>query len=980
MEILLGLLGIGLVVVYLATPLIVFSLQGRVGRLEEELRKLRSELNRRLDEAHRAARTLTPPPVTPSKPTETIKAPPAPSKTQRAADDAFNAALTEAMASEAAPPPPAAPAARDISELAPSLLDKNPQPALQTPATPPPLPRTPRPRELDEDWSSGAIEWLAERWMAWVGAAALLMGLGFFLKYAIERGWIGPEIRVGMGLVFAVALYGLGAWLLRRDYRPVGQGVAGASLGFWYLSLYAGCHWHGFFPEEAMFALMAVGAGALLALAVAFHAQPVAVLGVLGGFLAPLLMKTSTPSPWPLFRYLLLVDAATLAAASFRRWRVTEVVAFAATALMWGVWFSRVYTTPYLDDVLWLLSLYFLLFVGAGVWNFLVTNRVLVPDDLILVFVVPALYSYAIYELTRPLYSRWHGAMATGLAAVYAALSIVGRRLRPDQKLLVDSFMGIALTFLAAAIPLQFTGHWIPIVGAAYAAVLVTVGLRRDVPPLRAGGFVVVGAVQVLMAVYVLAAFEHPDRITPWLLQRTGWIDEPFVAGMWTFINGRSLAMLANVLSLAWIAREYRRHPGAVLEWEASIRDWAVFGAALGTAGTALLETFAYVEVRHWPGDTLAGLAGIELAVLVAGLATLAARIGPRWLFDVARAFAILLLIMHVMGAVVLVGEGRAARLSDQPLWSNSVLLNPRGFANLALLLAALYVFLIARSRPEFAGEVERKSGWTPSSQFAFLSLIAGWLTVATETFALSQVQHWTATQTLAFSTVHVSALVAASIVMTIRLGPPSSSAIAVIASIALGVMCLGLAGQTFDEQTWRKQAEGALWLLPAVVNPRGLAFICAAASLIWFARLARRLQQSDQRTSLGNASLYQFAALLAHTVLWLAITVEVYAAGLAAGWSTGKSLAVTIAWTLYGLVLFGVGLGWRWTSVRLASLAVFVAATAKVFLLDVWDLAPVIRYVAFIGLGVALLSTSYFYHRFQDRLREFIANPDAKL
>ena len=54
--------------------------------------------------------------------------------------------------------------------------------------------------------------------------------------------------------------------------------------------------------------------------------------------------------------------------------------------------------------------------------------------------------------------------------------------------------------------------------------------------------------------------------------------------------------------------------------------------------------------------------------------------------------------------------------------------------------------------------------------------------------------------------------------------------------------------------------------------------------------------------------------------------------------------------------------------------------ASAKVFLVDVWDLAPVIRYVAFIGLGVSLLSTSYFYRRFKDRLREFIANPDAKL
>ena len=163
--------------------------------------------------------------------------------------------------------------------------------------------------------------------MAWIGAAALLLGLGFFLKYAMDRGWIGPEVRVGMGLAFGAALYGLGVYLLRKDYRPVGQGVVGSSLGFWYLSLYAGHHWYSLISEEVMFGAMAVGAGAVLGLAIAFDAQVVAIIGVLGGFLAPLLMKTSTPSPWPLFRFLLLVDAAALAGASFRRWRIAELVA-----------------------------------------------------------------------------------------------------------------------------------------------------------------------------------------------------------------------------------------------------------------------------------------------------------------------------------------------------------------------------------------------------------------------------------------------------------------------------------------------------------------------------------------------------------------------------------------------------------------------------------------------------------------------------
>jgi uncharacterized membrane protein len=953
----LAVIGIVLLLLYLVTPLIVFSLLSRVSRLESDLRELR----RQTDDLH----------------TETFR--------PEHKLEAQTAAMAKAEAQ--AEPAPQTPAQRDVGEIIEKIYGKRaaaPVEEVEVHA-PPPLPSQSGPTEaatsIVREQSAAAIEWLAERWMAWIGAAALLLGLGFFLKYAMDRGWIGPEVRVAMGLAFGAALYGLGVYLLRKDYRPVGQGVVGSSLGFWYLSLYAGHHWYSLISEDLMFGAMAVGAGAVLGLAIAFDAQAVAILGVLGGFLAPLLMKTGTPSPWPIFRFLLLVDAAALAGASFRRWRIAELVAFGATVLMWVVWINRVYTEPYLADVLWLLSLFFVLFVGVVVWNFFIQERPLVPDDLILVFATPAAYGFAVHELTKPLYSEWHGAMAIGLAALYAVLSLFGFRRAVDQRFLSACFLGISLSFVAAAIPLQFTGHWIPIVGAAYAAVLATIGLRWEVAPLRAGGFVVLGVIQVLLATYILDTIADPKHITPWWLQRAGWIDAPIFSGAWSFINGRSLAMLTNALALGWIAREYRRHAKPIFAWEASAFEWTLLGSLLGTAGTAVLETFAYVYSRGWPTDTFASLAAVEIAVLVAVMSFMAVRSGPRWLFDVARGFAIFLFAGLAIGCLIVAADrGHVDSLTRHPLWSNAILFNPRGAAFLASISAMFFVFNIARRRPELAGDFEQKTGWTPASQFAFLALLAGWLMIATETFAYSQVHKWNDTLTLSASTVHVAALAAAAIALTIRLGPPSSSAVAVAASVIVAMMCLGLAALTFDAAKWMREATGFGWLLPAVVNPRGLSFAAATTSLIWFARLTRHRPTLGVGGPFGSSSLYSFSATLAHLALWLAITVEVYALGLSQDWGTGKSLGVTLAWVGYGLGLFAVGLAWRWTSVRLASLVVFIATTAKVFLSDLWELAPVIRYVAFIGLGVALLSTSYFYRRFKDRLREFIANPDAKL
>jgi uncharacterized membrane protein len=948
----LAILGLIVLIAYLATPFVVLSMLGRMRDLESKLR----DVQRDVSSLKTSLARPEPPPI-----------------------------LDDAATVEVAPPECVPSSGAEITDVARRVEGSNGSreegAAISAESiAPPPLTTSAMTEPTPIQWSSAAIEWLAERWMAWVGATALLSGLGFFLKYAMDRGWIGPEIRVMMGLSFGAALFGLGAVLLKRDYRPVGQGVAGSSLGFWYLSLYAAHHWNSLIPEGAMFGGMAIGAGAVLALAAAFDAEPVAILGVLGGFLAPLLMTTSTPSPWPLFRYILVVDAAALAAASFRRWRIAELAAFGATAFLWVSWLGRVYTPLYLFDVLALLTIFFTLFIGVVVWNFFLKGRTVLPADLVLVFATPLAYGFSVYDLTKPLYSRWHGAMAIGLAAVYATLSIVGRRLKADQGLLADCLTGVALSFVAVAAPLQFTGHWIPIAWAAYAAVLVTIGLRRDVPAMRLGGFALLGLVQVLMAGYVVETLVHPHRVTPWWLQRPSWIDAPIFTGPWSFVNGRSLSMLANAVALGWIAREYRRHSGLVPAWEAGCRDWAMLGAAVGAAGGTVLETFAYVFSRSWPAETFAGLAAVIVSLFVGATALLAARFGPRWLFDVARVTALLLLVGLAMACVAAANNpGRIESLTRRPLWGSPVFFNPRGAAFVSTLLMAIFVVAIARRRPDLTSPAEQASGWTPASQFAFMALLTAWLTAATETFALAHVRHWTTTQSLAFSTLHLSALTAAAITLTARMGPFSSSAVAVVAAIALAGTSLGLAVGTFDERVWSNEATGSLWLLSAVVNPRGLAFAAAAASLIWFARVTRRLPRSSVAERRERVSLYEFSAILAHLTLWLAITVEVYALGLSQQWGTGKSLGVSIAWTAYGLGLFGVGLAWRWTSVRLASLVVFVVTTAKVFLLDVWELAPVIRYVAFIGLGVALLSTSYFYRRFKDRLREFIANPDAK-
>jgi hypothetical protein len=127
-------------------------------------------------------------------------------------------------------------------------------------------------------------------------------------KYAWENDWIGPAGRVLCGAIFGLALVALGVRLLGREYRPLGQGLAGAGLASLYLSAYGA---HGFYDlvsrEVAGALMLAITVNAVL-LAARLQARLLATLAWTGAYLTPVLLSTgedravstcscSTPAP-----------------------------------------------------------------------------------------------------------------------------------------------------------------------------------------------------------------------------------------------------------------------------------------------------------------------------------------------------------------------------------------------------------------------------------------------------------------------------------------------------------------------------------------------------------------------------------------------------------------------------------------------------------------------------------------------------------
>ena len=83
---------------------------------------------------------------------------------------------------------------------------------------------------------------------------------------------------------------------------------------------------------------MALVTMAAFLLAVRFDAMVVAILGMLGGFLTPILVSTGQDNPLGLFGYIAILDAGLILVALRRRWFFLTALAALGTAILQILW------------------------------------------------------------------------------------------------------------------------------------------------------------------------------------------------------------------------------------------------------------------------------------------------------------------------------------------------------------------------------------------------------------------------------------------------------------------------------------------------------------------------------------------------------------------------------------------------------------------------------------------------------------------
>ena len=823
------------------------------------------------------------------------------------------------------------------------------------------------------DWLSfsPSIDWerlLGRNWFAIIGAIALVVGIGFFLKLAFDNNWIGDTGRIVLGVVLGLALLGVGEYAQRRV--PIwAQPVTAAGAVILYLSIYAAFGLYGLIrPDVALlFLALVVALAALLALR--YESIVIALLGIIGAFLAPALLGADLPDVRLALAYILVVDAGILAISTFRNWRWFNLVGWAGTYGVFFFWTSQFSDYDPVMAQIGLTGMFLILAAATSLFHLMWRRTPGIPDLALMTLNAVAFFALT-YHVLWDDYREWFGLIAVGLALFYSAIAFVAIR-RPSSPAEMALFaLPIAIVFLTIAVPLQLSGVWITVAWVAEGAALVGTAFLLGRWQMRAFGLGVLavglghlvvidlleqgGRIDLdefvpfanerfpIMAATVVALYAAAFLYHYYREQRERW--EEFV--FWPLL-GIANALTVTALSLELVSYfDSRSHADAGADYRSAVQAtdnakylsitalWAIYAAVLSAVG--LWQRW---HLARWAGLVLLGLAVFKL-IAVDTIAVIPVAVG----------------FIPVVNAHFLTGALVVALLSVLAWWFRRETLHLVGYERYAfpaLVVSANFVALWVLNQEVihyFDSRVARYYGYDLLPHQYQIQYVQ----VAMNAKYLGMTYLWA---------IYGAAVIAVGLWRRLPLVRWAGLAILALAAFKL------MAFDTFMTEVVAER------FLP-FINVHFLAFVVAIALMLGVAWWYRRARPEPTRYE-----EYVVPALLiaANVVALWGLTLEAIhyfdarADHLGTDTFNAMQLSLTVLWAVYAVGVIGVGIARQSSRIRLAGIALLAVPLVKLFGFDVFLLEREYRVAAFVTLGVLMLGTGLAYQRYSQAVRGFL-------
>lgn len=397
-----------------------------------------------------------------------------------------------------------------------------------------------------EDEGKGLVEKLfGGNLFAKIGIVTLVLGIGFFVKYAIDQGWINEVARVAIGLAVGGIIIGL-AHKLKEKYNVFSSILVGGGISVFYVTITLAFREYEIFTQPVAFVLLAIVTVFSVILSLLYNRQELAIFSLVGGVLAPLMVSTGEGNYIVLFSYMLILNTGMLVISLRKDWRIINVIAYLFSLLFFWTWLIARFETQYLGASIFA-SLFFVQFyVLAIIQHLRKSNQMTwVQAGLILTNNCSALlaYLYILNDYTPDL----RGIATLILSAVNAVVMLTLFRQTKVDKNMIYLIIAVVMSFVSLAIPIQLDGYVITMFWAAETVLLLWLWQKSRINVFYIG-FLVISALSLIS--YVMDFSQHYEYL--YLVQEDGGL--PIIFNR-MFITGAVLALSFGV-GLFLLSRE----------------------------------------------------------------------------------------------------------------------------------------------------------------------------------------------------------------------------------------------------------------------------------------------------------------------------------------------------------------------------------------------------------------------------------------
>lgn len=324
----------------------------------------------------------------------------------------------------------------------------------------------PGPDKPLKDRVSPVLDFLKQNALTIIGIFTLVLGISYFVKYAIDKNWIGETGRVGIGVLTGAAIMAVG-YFLRRNYTVFSSILTGGGIAVLYFTITIAFREYHLFSQNLAFSITCLITLISIALSYWYKSEVLIIFSLFGGFLAPLMVSTGQSNYLFLFSYLTVLNTGMLAIVFLKHWKSIGWVAFIFTNAYLFYWTAE--KTDILSVYFYMVT--YIIFYAFALQNYSRNNLLSSSDILMLVLINFSSILGLVYT-----FNKLHYEPVIIFPVIFAVLNglLLGREYRKESFGADYSvFTGITISLITIAVALQFKTHLVTSVWAIEATLLL---------------------------------------------------------------------------------------------------------------------------------------------------------------------------------------------------------------------------------------------------------------------------------------------------------------------------------------------------------------------------------------------------------------------------------------------------------------------------------------------------------------------------